>query len=333
MLVARMRRRRHAVLFAILAFAGSFTACGYAPLIPPAKDRRVTFEVKVEAPASLGPGKVRLWVPVPLAGDYQECGRLEPVAFGGEVGEHYDQYGNRMLYLEGTPPLRLSYALQVRRFAATAPRKSLESGSLNANSPWLASTPAAPLEAIRTKALFKTSRTSDYLTKARILFDMAVDEIGGALRGSGADGRLADILARGVADSFDRSVVLASALRSVGIPAYVEHGYLLAAPSQVPIDFERAAAWLRFEIPGMGFLPADPGRSLDEPLRRRHLFGGLDEDRIRIGRGRDLRLLPPQDGPLLPRFVAPYAERDGKPLVDGLVTTMRSFDPAPTNGR
>lgn len=315
-IAGHMRFCPFGVLLAFQGAATSLTSCGYAPLIVPAKDRHVTFEMQVVAPASLGPEKVRLWVPVPLAGDYQECGRLEPLTSGGQATESYDDYGNRILYLEGAPPLRLSYAVSVRRFAATAPRRSHETGALRSSSPWLASTERAPLDAIRKTAVFATSRTTEALGKARILFDMAVDELETSGPLGSRSGNLTEIVENGPHDAFDRCVWLASALRSIQIPAYVEHGYRLGAVADVPLRLDGPDAWVRFEIPGMGFLPADPARAYDEPSRRN--FGGLDEDRIRISRGREIRLVPPQDGPLLARFAMPYAEREGRPVTTEL---------------
>lgn len=321
---ARTRRATTpATSFAVPILLATLFSCGYAPLERRPDLELYEFSMRVDAPEAIGAGEVMLWIPVPLAGDYQECSRLHPVVRGGEARESYDALGNRILHVKGRAPLSVDYSLRVRRFAANPPRRSKESGGFAPNSPWLASTERAPLDAIRRTALFETSRATTTLERARILFDHAVDRLKLAEDPSHlSKGSLAHILARGVHDSFDRSIWLSSALRSLAIPSYLEHGWRLGALSGPgaldEIEATDADSWLRFEVPSMGFLPADPTRAYEDAVARRQHFGGLDATRIRISRGRDITLVPPQRGPKLARFVRPYAELDGVDVSAGL---------------
>jgi hypothetical protein len=44
-----------------------------------------------------------------------------------------------------------------------------------------------------------------------------------------------------------------------------------------------------------------------------YYFGNLTEDRVTFSVGRDLTLVPKQDGPALNYLIYPYVEVDGKP--------------------
>jgi hypothetical protein len=57
----------------------------------------------------------------------------------------------------------------------------------------------------------------------------------------------------------------------------------------------------------------DASEGSRHPAERDYFFGHHDENRLELSRGRDLRLVPPQQGPPLNFFVYPYAEVDGRP--------------------
>ena len=61
-------------------------------------------------------------------------------------------------------------------------------------------------------------------------------------------------------------------------------------------------------------MPVDISEAKQHPDSKAYLFGHLDPDRVAFTTGRDLELIPPQDGPPLNFFVYPYAECDGRPL-------------------
>jgi hypothetical protein len=57
-----------------------------------------------------------------------------------------------------------------------------------------------------------------------------------------------------------------------------------------------------------------------------YYFGNLTADRVALSIGRDLTLVPKQDGPPLNFFVYPYAEVDGKPLAAEKIKRKVSFE-------
>ena len=62
------------------------------------------------------------------------------------------------------------------------------------------------------------------------------------------------------------------------------------------------------------------------PKLKDYCFGNLTEDRITFSIGRDLELVPKQDGPPLNFFVYPYAEVDGKPLAADKIKRKYSYE-------
>ncbi len=57
----------------------------------------------------------------------------------------------------------------------------------------------------------------------------------------------------------------------------------------------------------------DISEARQHPELRQYYFGNLTENRVMFSTGRDLVLVPKQQGPPLNYFVYPYVEVDGKP--------------------
>jgi len=64
---------------------------------------------------------------------------------------------------------------------------------------------------------------------------------------------------------------------------------------------------------GKGWIPVDISEANKNPSLRDYYFGNLTENRVGFTVGRDLTLVPKQDGSALNFFVYPYVEIDGKP--------------------
>ncbi len=57
----------------------------------------------------------------------------------------------------------------------------------------------------------------------------------------------------------------------------------------------------------------DISEAWKDPSKHDYFFGTLDASRVQFTVGRDLTLVPKQDGPPLNYFIYPYVEVDGKP--------------------
>jgi len=60
-----------------------------------------------------------------------------------------------------------------------------------------------------------------------------------------------------------------------------------------------------------------------------YYFGNLTEDRVAFSMGRDIDLVPKQDGPPLNFFIYPYVEVDGKPYPAEKVQQRFSYKDVP----
>jgi transglutaminase-like putative cysteine protease len=98
--------------------------------------------------------------------------------------------------------------------------------------------------------------------------------------------------------------------RAMGIPARFAIGF--------PLPADRGAGkiagyhcWAEFYAKGIGWIPIDASEAGKNPDKREYFFGAHDENRIELSRGRDVVLVPRQQGDPLNYFVYPYAEVDG----------------------
>jgi len=69
------------------------------------------------------------------------------------------------------------------------------------------------------------------------------------------------------------------------------------------------------------------------PRMRDYYFGNLTEHRVAFSTGRDLTLVPRQDGPPVNFLVYPYVEVGGKPYADAKVQRRFSYQDVEKQGR
>ena len=109
----------------------------------------------------------------------------------------------------------------------------------------------------------------------------------------------------------DFHALFISLARAAEIPALFEMGFPLPTDrTEGPVAGYHC--WTRFYQPGRGWIPVDASEGWKQPSKRDYFFGALDENRVRLTRGRDLVLEPAQKGPPLNYFIYPYVEVDGK---------------------
>jgi transglutaminase-like putative cysteine protease len=115
-----------------------------------------------------------------------------------------------------------------------------------------------------------------------------------------------------------------SLARSQKIPARFEMGFSL--PDQRGQgDVPGYHCWAFFKPAGQGWVPVDISEANKNPKLTEYYFGNLNENRIAFSVGRDITLVPPQDGPPLNFFIHPYVEVEGQPYPDNKVERKYSF--------
>jgi transglutaminase-like putative cysteine protease len=109
-----------------------------------------------------------------------------------------------------------------------------------------------------------------------------------------------------------------SLARSQKIPAKFEIGFPL--PEQPgPGEVAGYHCWAKFRPEGKGWVPVDISEANKNPNLRDYYFGNLTENRVAFSTGRDLELVPRQDGPPVNFLIYPYVEVDGKEYPQGKI--------------
>jgi transglutaminase-like putative cysteine protease len=103
-----------------------------------------------------------------------------------------------------------------------------------------------------------------------------------------------------------------SLARSQKIPAKFEIGFPLPE-KRGEGEIAGYHCWAKFKPRSNGWVPVDISEASKNPKLREYYFGNLTEDRVTFSVGRDLVLVPEQDGPPLNFFIYPYVEVAGKP--------------------
>ena len=108
------------------------------------------------------------------------------------------------------------------------------------------------------------------------------------------------------------------------IPAKFEIGF--------PLPDKRGAGdvagyhcWAKFRPEGKGWIPVDISEANKHPEMRDYYFGNLTEDRVAFSTGRDLTLVPKQDGGPVNFLIYPYVEVDGKVWPQDRIEKQFSF--------
>jgi len=166
----------------------------------------------------------------------------------------------------------------------------------------------ADLSAQETKGL------EDPLAKARAIYNYVIATMRYDKSGTGwgnGDAIWACTAKRGNCTDFHSLFI--GMMRAAGIPARFEIGFPL------PSDQHDGAVpgyhcWAEFYVQPYGWVPVDASEAWKHPDKKDYFFGALDDNRLQVTVGRDIRLNPPQQGDPLNYFVYPYAELDGKPI-------------------
>ena len=116
--------------------------------------------------------------------------------------------------------------------------------------------------------------------------------------------------------------VFISMARSQKIPARFQIGFPLPA-DKTSAEIAGYHCWAKFYIDSIGWVPVDISEAWKHQEKHDYFFGAHDMNRVQFTQGRDLRLIPAQDGPPLNYFVYPYVEVGGKEYLN--VSIASSF--------
>ena len=117
--------------------------------------------------------------------------------------------------------------------------------------------------------------------------------------------------------------VFISMARSQKIPARFQIGFPLP-DDKTSGEIPGYHCWAEFYLDSVGWVPVDISEAWKHQEKHDYFFGAHDVNRVQFTEGRDLKLVPQQDGPPLNYFVYPYVEVEGKEYSN--VSTAFSFD-------
>jgi transglutaminase-like putative cysteine protease len=311
----------------------TFTTCGWAAqpaenarntFSPPSRSFRFSYGFTVkDIPA--GTKQVRVWVPIPKSDQHQTVRLINVKAPAKMQTNEEPEYGNRMMYLDlqnptsGTAEFTLEYQVTRREYSrgnyAQLELKDQKPAVVNASMKrWVEPDNLIPIDGkIKTLANELTGSKTGTVAKAKAAYDYLFTNMRYDKTGSGwgrGDALWACDSKHGNCTDFHSPFI--GILRADGIPARFDIGFPL------PEDKDKGTifgyhCWAEFASPKIGWIPVDISEAWKAKQKQDYFFGSVDANRVQFSTGRDITLVPKQDGPALNYFVYPYVEVDGKP--------------------
>jgi transglutaminase-like putative cysteine protease len=260
--------------------------------------------------------EAHLWLPVPPSNDEQQVQTIDKNLPATEIIGKEGVYNTQVLSLvarardDGTIPLSITYRVKRREVRGGSQGQTVgkEERDLflkpNARVP----VDGKPLTLLQGKEL-----PIEPMAKARALYDVVFNHMRYSKEGTGwGEGDAVWACDSKYGNCSDFHSLFMALARSQKIPVRFEMGFGLPE-KRGQGDLSGYHCWVRFLADGMGWVPVDISEASKNPAKKDYFFGNLSEDRVAFSAGRDLTLVPKQEGPPLNMFIYPYVEVDGKP--------------------
>jgi len=264
--------------------------------------------------------KVEVWLPYPTSDAHQTIEKVTVDAPRPAKISREGEYGSSILYVRVDKPAQREIPIDVK---FTATRREYIHRQAGAEPPrplpaaeqkrLLAPDRLVPTEGrIRELAMEVTRGKTTDLEKARAIYDYVTKSVKYDKSGQGwGRGDALYVCDARAGNCTDFHALIIGMARASGMPAKFEIGF--------PLPAQRGAG----EIPGYhcwaevytreaGWIPMDSSEASKNPAKFDYFFGALDENRIQLSAGRDLKLNPRQAGDPLNYFIYPYVEVDGR---------------------
>lgn len=233
----------------------------------------------------------------------------------GKIGRE-KQYGNDILYVEaradadGKVPLKLVYKVTRREVKGDGGKDVKESPDQLVR--YLKPDARVPITGKPLELLKGVELPKDQTAAAKVMYDVIDDTLKyGKDKPGWGNGDSAWACDNKTGNCSDFHSLFMSMARSQGIPAKFEIGFPLPEKRGAG-DVAGYHCWAKFRPAGRGWIPVDISEANKHPQLREYYFGNLTENRVAFSTGRDLELVPKQDGGPVNFLVYPYVEVDGK---------------------
>jgi transglutaminase-like putative cysteine protease len=272
----------------------------------------------------------RVWLPVPPSNDEQWV-RVEKLPAGATIA--YDPVNdNHYLYLDAKPDadgkVSLEVVYRVKRHELKSFTETYKVGTdrikrfLEADS--LVPIDGKPLTLLEGKKL-----PDDAMGKARVLYDVVNNHMKYDKSKPGwGRGDAVWACESGFGNCSDFHSLFISLARAKKIPAKFVCGFPLPekrGKGEVP----GYHCWAKFRPSDKGWVGVDISEANKNPGMKDYYFGNLTEDRVAFSKGRDLVLVPKQDGKPLNFFIYPYVEVGGKPYAADKIEKKFTYEDQP----
>jgi transglutaminase-like putative cysteine protease len=337
-----MARDREVAVVGVLVVAA--VAFGFAPRVfsqgpvPPSRSFTVTETIHI-APPTIRGGDLRVWIPMPYEETSQAAGTAKIKGLEHWAMCFEPEYRNRYAYatiseeaLEHGQDIKATF--HVQRFehqAALAYQTDVPGFPYSVTVRLLQPDHFAPIDGeVAAVAQRTTGGAFLQIDKAREVYDYLVATTKYQNRAEGLSaGEALNALYDKTGDSAEIASLFVALARSSGVRARFETGFFLRSDERAGALTDEHA-WAQVYIAATGWVPVDAAAAIENKDDRDYYFGGIDENRVEISAGRDIRFDPPQAAGRLNYFLKAYAELDGKPY-DG-ITTEYSFKDDPNSG-
>ncbi|MBI4395459.1 MAG: transglutaminase domain-containing protein [Elusimicrobia bacterium] len=288
------------------------------------RDLELTEVLRVSLPP--GSQHARLWIPCPAEEANQSARVIEVRSPWPHRLERDPEFGNTFLYLDVTRPADDAVELVVRFEIERKEQRNPSGGGTPPSR--LFSEPRGLVvvtDEIRAIAQKQAGSLTDPREKARSLYEYVLSHMAYDKSGEGwgrGDAAYACRIGKGNCTDF-HSLFMALCLAE-GIPTRFVMGVLLPK-ERAGVLGAAYHCWAEFHLERTGWIPVDISEAWKHPDKAGYYFGHLDENRIRLCLGREIKLSPPQNGPRLNYLMKPYMEIDGRPY-DGFEWERRYQD-------
>lgn len=260
---------------------------------------------------------VSIWVPIPPTTASQQVKLLDKKLPKGSKDSQGTEpiYGNRIHFFtalandKGEVPFSFVYEVK-RKEVGHETKLAKEDEKRIAR--FLQADELVPIEGKPLELLEGKDLSGDPMAKARIMYDVVNSHMKYSKVGTGW-GRGDSVWAcdSKFGNCSDFHSLFISMARANKLPAKFEIGFPLPE-KRGEGDIGGYHCWAFFRPEGKGWVPVDISEANKNSKLTDYYFGNLTEDRVTFSTGRDINLVPKQDGKALNFFIYPYAEVAGK---------------------
>lgn len=263
--------------------------------------------------------KVRVWLPVPQSNEHQKIKLVytDLPARGKTTVE--PKYGNRILYFETNGPasgnlsFKTSYLVKRHEVRGLDGANGKSELTADQRKRFLSANEKVPLKGKQIRLLDEIDFNNEPLSIARHLYNRVDDHVRYDKSQPGyGNGDVLWVCDSRFGNCTDFHSLFISLARSRGLPARFEIGFPLP-PERGVGTIGGYHCWALFHVADKGWVPVDISEADKHPEMKEYYFGNLTADRVTFTTGRDIDLVPQQDGKPLNFFVYPYVEVDGTP--------------------